>query len=183
MLTAHPPFRCGCNQLLQKMSGVECYNQDQTIGRSGLLWVGMIQEDNGTNGTLAASKDCRLNYCNQEESNVTLSEPDSQCNFNHSGILCGGCQPGLSLALGNAQCLPCSNKYLALLIPFTLAGPILVGVIKLLDLTISQGTLNGLIFYANIQWSVCILQNMAAVCVSIKHLEHCRANNLLSQVQ
>ena len=83
-------------------------------------------------------------------SNVTLSKPDSQCNFNHSGILCGGCQPGLSLALGSAQCLACSNKYLALLIPFTLAGHILVGVIKLLDLTISQGTLNGLTFYANI---------------------------------
>ena len=150
MLTAHPPFRCDCNQLIQKMPRVECHIQDQTIGRSGLLWVGMIQEDNGTNGTLAASKYCPLNYCNQEESNVILSKPDSQCNYNHSGILCGGCQPGLSLALGSAQCLPCSNKYLALLIPFTLAGPILVGVIKLLDLTISQGTLNGLIFYANI---------------------------------
>ena len=30
---------------------------------------------------------------------------------------------GLSLALGSAQCLPCSNNYLALLIPFALAGP------------------------------------------------------------
>ncbi len=27
----------------------------------------------------------------------------------------GGCQSGLSLALGSAQCLPCSNDYLALL--------------------------------------------------------------------
>ena len=150
MLTTRPPFRCDCDRLLQQMQEIQCHIQDQTIGRSGQLWVGMIQEDNGTNGTLAASKYCSLNYCNQEESNVTLSKPDSQCNFNHSGVLCGGCQPGLSLALGSAQCLPCSNKYLALLIPFTLAGPILVGVIKLLDLTISQGTLNGLIFYANI---------------------------------
>ena len=146
MLTTHPPFRCDCGWLLRSMNGVACYIQDQTIGRSGLLWVGMIQEDNGTNGTLAASKYCPLNYCNQEESNVILSKPDSQCNYNHSGILCGGCQPGLSLALGSAQCLPCSNNYLALLIPFTLAGPILMGVIKLLDLTISQGTLNGLTF-------------------------------------
>ena len=81
---------------------------------------------------------------------MTLSEPDSQCNYNHSGTLCGRCQPGLSLALGSAQCLPCSNDYLALLIPFTLAGPVLVGFIKLLDLTISQGAINGLVFYANI---------------------------------
>ena len=107
----------------------------------------MIQDDNGT---VAASEFCPLDYCSGEDSNVTLSEPDSQCNYNHSGTSCGGCQPGVSLALGSAQCLQCSNKYLALLIPLTLAGPVLVFSIKILDLTISQGTLNGLIFYANV---------------------------------
>ena len=150
MLTTHSPFRCDCILLLQQMQGIQCYIQDQTIGRSGLLWVGMMQDHSKANNTVAASKYCPLDYCSKQESNVMLSKPDSQCNYNRSGILCGGCQPGLSLALGSAQCLPCSNKYLALLIPFTLAGPILVGVIKLLDLTISQGTMNGLIFYANI---------------------------------
>ena len=150
MLTIHAPFRCDCSSLLKQMYGIECHIQDQTIGRSGLLWVGMIQDDSGTNETVAASEYCPLNYCSGEDNNVTLSEPDSQCNYNHSGTLCGGCQPGLSLALGSAQCLQCSNKYLALLIPLTLAGPVLVFSIKLLDLTISQGTLNGLIFYANI---------------------------------
>ena len=34
---------------------------------------------------------------------------DFQCSQRHSGILCGGCQPGLSLALGTDQCLPCFN--------------------------------------------------------------------------
>ena len=149
-LTTASPFKCDCNGLLQKMPAIHCHIQEQTIGRSGLLWVGMIQDDNRTNGTVAASEYCSLDYCNAEDSNVTLSEPDSQCNYNHSGTLCGGCQPGLSLALGSAQCLQCSNKYLALLIPLTLAGPVLVFSIKLLDLTISQGTLNGLIFYANV---------------------------------
>ena len=148
MLTTASPFKCDCDGLLQEIPGVHCHIQEQTIGRSGLLWVGMIQDDNGTNGTVAASEYCPLDYCNAEDSNVTLSEPDSQCKYNHSGTLCGGCQPGLSLALGSAQCLQCSNKYLALLISLTLAGPVLVFSIKLLDLTISQGTLNGVIFYA-----------------------------------
>ena len=150
MLTSNSPFKCDCDSLLQRTHGIRCYIQEQTIGRSGLLWVGMIQDTNETNGTVAASEYCPLDYCSGEDSSVTLSEPDSQCNYNHSGTLCGGCQPGLSLALGSAQCLKCSNKYLALLIPLTLAGPVLVFCIKLLDLTISQGTLNGLIFYANI---------------------------------
>ena len=150
MITTQAPFRCDCNSLLQQMYGIKCHIQEQTIGRSGLLWVGVIQDDNGTNETVAASEYCPLDYCSAEDSNVTLSEPDSQCNYNHSGTLCGGCQPGLSLALGSAQCLQCSSKYIALLIPLTLAGPVLVFLIKLLDLTTSQGTLNGLIFYANI---------------------------------
>ena len=142
--------KCDCNALLQQMQGIQCQIQEQTISRSGLLWVGMIQNDNGTNGIIAATEYCPLDYCDKEESNVMLSEPDCQFIYNHSGTLCGGCQPGLSLALGSAQCLQCSNKYLALLIPLTLAGPVLVFSIKLLDLTISQGTLNGLIFYANV---------------------------------
>ena len=97
-----------------------------------------------------AAFNCPYNYCNRDETNITLEDPDSQCNFNHSGTLCGGCQPGLSLALGTNQCLHCPNTHLALLLPFALAGVVLVCFIKVIDLTISQGTLNGLIFYANV---------------------------------
>ena len=147
MLTTDPPFRCDCDMLLQKINEFQC---QQTISRSELLWVRMIQDDNGTNGTVAVSEYCPLDYCKKKNSNVTLSEPDTQCQHNHSCVLCGGCQPSLSLALGSERCLPYSNKYLALLIPFALAGPALVFCIKFLDLTIFQGTLNGLIFYANI---------------------------------
>ena len=99
---------------------------------------------------MAASKYCPKNYCNRRESSIKLHRDDSQCNYNHSGTLCGACQPGLSLALGNAQYLLCSNKYLTILIPFALAGPVLVGFLKFLKFTISQGTLNGLIFYTNV---------------------------------
>ena len=103
----------------------------------------MIDDENGTNKAIAASQYCPLNYCNKGDRNVTLSKPDSQCNYNHSGTLCGGCKLGLSLALGSTKCLPCSNDYLTLLIPFTLAGPALIVFIKWLDLTVAQGTLNG----------------------------------------
>ena len=95
------------------MPGVHCHIHDQTVGRSGVVSVGMTQDDNGINGTVAGSQYCPLNYCSKKGSNVTLTKPDSQCNYNHSGILCAACQPGLSLALGSERCLPCSNKYLA----------------------------------------------------------------------
>ena len=79
-----------------------------------------------------------------------LDDPDVQCSYNHCGVLCGGCQHGLSLALGSTQCLRCSNNYLALLLSFALAGIVLVFFLKVLNLIISDGTLNGLILYANV---------------------------------
>ena len=136
-------YMCECNVLLQTLSGVECHIQDQRVERSRLVWV-------GGNDSVVVSEYCPYNYCKKEKVNVTLSDPDSQCNYNHAGTLCGQCQQGLSLALGSAKCLPCSNKYLALIIPFLFAGLALVLFIKALDLTISQGTINGLIFFANI---------------------------------
>ena len=143
-LSRDPPFRCDCNQLMQHLPEVKCHIQDQTILRSGQIWI-----NTDGNQTVAASN-CPYNYCKREEINITFEDPDSQCNFNHTGTLCGGCQPGLSLALGTNQCLQCSNNHLALLLPFTLAGVVLLCLIKGLDLTMSQGTLNGLMFYANV---------------------------------
>ena len=137
-LTKTAPCMCECSVLLQKLLGVECNIQDQTVEHSGSVWV-------GGNDSVVVSEYCPYNYCKKEKVNVTLSDPDSQCDYNHAGTLCGQCQQGLSLALGSAKCLPCSNKYLALIIPFLFAGLALVLFIKALDLTISQGTRSSLL--------------------------------------
>ena len=75
---------------------------------------------------------------------------DAQCNYNRSGLLCGKCQKGFSLVFGSSKCLKCSNSYLSLLIAFALAGIVLVVFLLTLKLTVAVGTINGLIFYANI---------------------------------
>ena len=154
-LTTYPPFKCDCNPILQLMPQVTCDIQHQAITRRGSMWVGTYAND-----IMAASRYCPYNYCKSTETTLTLHEADyeysnhsntdSQCNYKHVGILCGGCQPGLSLALGSDRCLPCSNAYLSLLLPFALAGVFLVFLIKVLDFTISQGTLNTLVFYVNV---------------------------------
>ena len=142
--------QCDCDQLLRHMPTVQCDIERQSITRAGSVWVGV-----DGNNTLVASQYCPLNYCKDESIQVTLQDnsttgPDSQCNYRHSGVLCGGCQPGLSLALGSEQCLHCSNAYISLVLPFALAGLVLVLFIKVLDFTVCQGTINGFIFYANI---------------------------------
>ena len=140
--------RCHCNEQLQQLPGISCDIRTQTISRAGQMWVGSETDINNT--VIITSSQCPLPYCKKEKVDVSLSQPDSQCRYNRSGILCGACQPGLSLALGSTQCLECSNTYLTLLIPFALAGIVLVFFIKFLDLTIAQGFINGFIFYANI---------------------------------
>ena len=82
--------------------------------------------------------------------NVDVDNSDTQCNYNRSGVLCGECGHNLSLALGSSRCLQCSNSYLALLLPFSTTGIILVIFLFALKLTVSVGTIHGLIFYANV---------------------------------
>ena len=144
-LTSEKPFKCDCNHQLQHLPTVKCHIQHQTISRSGLVWVG-----SDGNETVITSQQCPLDYCKQEDINVTLNNSDSQCNYNHSGTLCGGCQAGLSLVLGSNRCQHCSNTHIGLLIPFAISGIVLVFFIKVTDLTLSQGTLNCFIFYANV---------------------------------
>ena len=102
---------------------------------------------------------CPNNYCHSPKAmvKVNLNLPhgaDSQCTNNRSGLLCGTCRSGFSLSLGSSSCITCPKLW-----PVTLAGIILgaaIGGIALvvlllsLKLTVADGTLNGLIFYANI---------------------------------
>lgn len=91
-------------------------------------------------------------YCKNENVPVDLRLPEVQCTFNRSGVLCGGCYGNLSIALGTSKCLHCSNDYSSLLILFVVAGFVLVSFIKIMDMTVAKGTVNGLILYTNIVW-------------------------------
>ena len=118
-------------------------------------WISYINDTDVT-GYLVYPN-CPFDYCLSTNPPVYLNQPngaDAQCAFNRSSLLCGSCQPGLSLSLGSSRCLPCSNHWLALFITIfiaaVLAGIILVAVLLVLNLTVAVGTLNGLLFYANV---------------------------------
>ena len=143
------PHQCICDTQLKK-NNIPCNITTQTIQRTGTVWVNASFDGNISNGAIV-HKNCPFGYCKTEDVHVNLKQPDTQCAFHHSGTLCGACQPGFSLALGSPQCLShCSNRYISLLIAFAIAGLVLVFFIKILDLTVAVGTINGLIFYANI---------------------------------
>ena len=153
ILSTTPPYICKCHPVLEKAGISRCIITNHTgwVYRSGTVWVVASYSDNETNG-FVVHQYCPYGYCKPGNISVTLILPDRQCVFNHSGILCGGCHGELSLALGSSKCLPCDNKYMSLLLVFGLAGILLVFFIKILNLTVSQGTVNGLVFYGNIVW-------------------------------
>ena len=82
--------------------------------------------------------------------NVTIDNPDMQCDLNHSGLLCGACAANHSLMLGSSQCQVCPNTYLALLLPFAAAGVALVVFLTSLRVTVATGILNSVILCVNI---------------------------------
>ena len=81
---------------------------------------------------------------------VNICSVNSQCQYNHSGRLCGQCSEGLSLTLGKSECRKCPNTYLLLIAPFVVGGIALVMFIKVTDFTVAVGLINGLILYANL---------------------------------
>lgn len=143
-------FGCNCNQ---NPLIVTCSIESQTITKLKYSWVGMFERDNSF--YLATNDYCPLNYCNSTFLKIR-SLPDSldqdeQCQYNRTGVLCGSCPEGWSLVLGSSECREsCSSVWLLLVLPFALAGLLLVAVIHFLNLTVTSGTVYGLIFYANI---------------------------------
>ena len=64
--------------------------------------------------------------------------------------MCGACKEGYSLAFDGVRCKRCSNNGLYLVIFLAITGIALVFILSVLNLTISHGTLGGVIFYCNI---------------------------------
>ncbi|XP_064390017.1 uncharacterized protein LOC135337926 [Halichondria panicea] len=139
--------KCDCDPDLQQLYQItNCSEENGTIKleSNNNIWI------DTTNGTGYVVSNCAFNYCVEKPVHISLSNPDEQCAFNRSGVLCGECEPGLSLVLATSRCAQCSDVYLLLLIPFALAGILLVVVILVLNITIATGNIHGLIFYANI---------------------------------
>ena len=146
---------CECDDILQNISqGNSICEIREHIGhiyRGGTTWMGVDTSENNTD-VYYWHRYCPKDYCIPSQISIRLGYPDEQCSSNRSGVLCGRCQPGYSLQLGGNKCIKCNSTYLALLIVFALLGILLVALIKILDLTVTSGTINGLIFYANVVW-------------------------------
>ena len=138
---------CVCDRRFRGLTDV-CNIDNQTIlrPRGSQFWVGYDSDSQ----EVILQPHCPFDYCSFDENSITVNNSDIQCNYNRTGKLCGGCSDTTSLVLGSSRCMQCSNSYLALIIPFALAGIALVLFLFILKLTVADGTINGLIFYVNL---------------------------------
>ena len=140
--------RCQCDPVLVQYGITNCNINDQTILPPANSWISATTHNNSY--TYHISLQCPFHYCLPHSSHLNFSNSNSQCQFNRSEILCGHCQQGLSTVFSSFQCQHCSSIYLLIIIPIAIAGLALVLMLFVLNLTVTDGTINGFILYANI---------------------------------
>ena len=140
--------KCQCDPVLVHYGITNCNINDQTILRPSNSWISATTHKNFH--TYHISLHCPFHYCLPHLSHLNLSTPNSQCQFNRSGLLCGNCQRGLSIVFSSSCCQNCSSIYLLLIIPIAVSGALLVLLLFVLNLTVTDGTINGFILYVNI---------------------------------
>ena len=150
---------CSCYPILQtNQFNCSLANNTGYIKWNSTMWIAADTNQNSStelnNIGILVSQYCPLEHCRSGEKVVDLSvNSDAQCAFNHAGILCGACRKNYSLAIGSSHCIKCSSdSHVALFIFFIAAGVLLVILLFLFNLTVTEGLVNGLIFYANILW-------------------------------
>lgn len=129
-----------------------CSIDNRTVHRQGGSWVSpYFSEPNGSYEGVIVFLNCPYDYCCRADTELDLTDPDSQCEFNRSGVLCGACKPGLSLTIGTNKCIECSNANAALVLGGVVFAVGLLAMLYILNLTVA--ILSGIIFYANIVYT------------------------------
>ena len=141
---------CVCNNDITHISICDVSWMPYPIQRSGNNWI--YHRFDYYSCTIAHIG-CPFDYCLKSHVKFSLNESDLQCNYNRSGILCGQCIRGLSLMIGSNRCANCTDTKLvsvSIIIVAAVAGVVLVILLMILNLTVSVGSVNGLLFYANL---------------------------------
>ena len=142
---------CTCNW---EWKYIKCDFESMKVTRKKQAWVGWHNND-----YLIYHKVCPYDYCRKGTINMSMTrngtfDHNLQCLSNRIGLLCGACRKGLSVETISSECLDCSehsSAFLALnIIGRGVCGIVLILLLFLLNWTITDGTLSGFLFYANI---------------------------------
>ena len=122
-------------------------------------WISYTNITGQNDYYLLTYSNCPYDFCKSETEQVVISlsninDIDRQCDLNRAGVLCGACQLGYSVSFGSSRCIKCGKYWfivlLGLIVLAIIAGIALVGILLFLNVTVAIGTINGILFYANI---------------------------------
>ena len=148
---------CVCDKVFQPYDKTDCDKQLQSIIRKDNFWIKYINTSNSSGYVIYPN--CPYDYCHTPEESIAinLNNPDgyeAQCASHRSGTLCGSCKQNFSVSLGSSSCLYCPTYWPGIMVTiitaFMLSGLCLVALLLVLNITVAMGTLNAIIFYANI---------------------------------
>ena len=155
----HDQTTCSCYPVLSN-NDFKCSIQNKTgfLQWNNTVWVNATFNESHSIGIIY-NRFCPLYYCKSGDKAVNIGDdPSKQCASNQTGILCGACMENFSLPIGSSRCIECPSSHnVALLLAFAAAGVFLVFFILTVNLTVTQGLINGVIFYANIIWAYKII--------------------------
>ena len=142
---------CNCTSVLHD-HGYKCDINTRIFTSPKYRWTG-YQQHNSENATILFVTNCPPGYCDPGFHSFILNDSitDLSCLNHHTGILCGQCRENYCAVFGSDVCYDnCTDLHLLTLLVYALAGLILVVLLFTLRLTVATGTINGVIFYANI---------------------------------
>ena len=145
---------CMCSPSLTRV-GVSCVSSSSAWLVPAGFWVGP-GSDNPNDSNLVILR-CFEDLCREGVKEVFPASGDysTQCRegYHRAGIGCGRCAENYSSILGSNQCKECTNSSLLLIPLFAFLGIfaiVLIFVMAVLNFTISDGYINGILFFANI---------------------------------
>ncbi len=148
---------CECDPALQPHVTV-C--DSNSFVRKTNTWINYTPNMQGDGYMYIIHPNCPYDYClppSDTTGIINLNNPngaDAQCNFNCAGLLCGRCRQGYSMSAGSFNCIKCPKQWPGLAVVNVLfgfvSGILMIMLFLFLNLTVAVGTVNGIIFYANI---------------------------------
>ena len=147
---------CICHHQIKNLV-TKCNQTTKSFLREDNIWISYVK--NNVSEGYVTYTECPIDYCQSSQPGIwiNLNIPngeDKQCAEHRTGMICGMCKDGYSLSVGSSKCMTCSDLYpfftFLLILGVLIFGIVLVFVILALNITVATGTINGILFYANV---------------------------------
>ena len=123
-----------------------------------VAWIGANKEGHFTVVNYCNTYHCKTipkKYSFMIKNNTTyisnMKNTVEICQGNRLGVACSECEQNTSVAFGTHECIQCGSKWWILTIfLYLIAGPLLVYILFKFELTLTIGTLNGILTYAHL---------------------------------